>query len=33
MEMIARNLDLTAELLEAKEKGRAAAAAEDDDDA
>jgi serine/threonine-protein kinase len=32
MEMIAKNLDLTAELLEAKEKGRAAAAAEDDDD-
>lgn len=33
MEMIARNLDLTAELLEAKEKGRAAAAAEGDEDA
>lgn len=32
MEMIAKNLDLTAELLEAKEKGRAAAAAEDDGD-
>jgi serine/threonine-protein kinase len=33
MAMIAKNLDLTAELLEAKEKGKAAAAAEDDEDA
>jgi hypothetical protein len=33
MAMIAKNLDLTAELLEAKEKGKLAAAAEDDEDA
>jgi len=32
MEMTAKNLDLTAELLEAKEKARAAAASEDDED-